>query len=84
MSWSHKETVITTDIKEMMVQGVNVYFRTDDLGFVFIETDGYRANAPELARIRKALKSLQTEDDREMEQVLRDSERSRANRNRTR
>lgn len=65
-----------------MVQGVNVYFRTDEKGFVYIETDGYRQNDPTLAKIRELLKSLRTDDDREMEQVLRDSERSRANRNR--
>lgn len=65
----------------MIVLGATVYFRTDEKGFTFIETDGYPNNDPTFVKIREALRGLQTDDDREMEQVLRESERSRANRN---
>lgn len=56
--------------KSMMIGPVNLYIEKDKEGFMWITSDGYKEDSEGWQNIMKALKSLQTEDDLEVQNMM--------------
>lgn len=60
-------------MKEIIIQGMSVYVETDKDGYVSFSTDGFHPvhHKATIDTIIGALRSVQTEEDRESEEIFR-------------